>query len=132
MGGGAPLFLPPAYPMAQAPGGYPPGAYPPGAYPPGVASRPQPRQQPRPPQPQQAAVPPPTVRGVRPEEPARPARVRTALAIPTPEELGVAARAPAPAPRRVAEEVDWTATRRRLQELGAVRFQLEHLAAGGM
>src|SRR5262245_43958491 len=51
--------------------------------------------------------------------PAPPARVH----LPTPGELGVAAQAPAPA-------LDWTATRRRLNELGAVTFQLQQTSGG--
>ena len=54
------------------------------------------------------------------EEPAaRPAP----LSLPSPEQLGVARRAP--------ETVDWTATHQRLEELGAVGFQLESLTGGG-
>jgi len=52
------------------------------------------------------------------------------LVLPTPEELGVgAARRPAPAPANAL--VDWAATRKRLQDLGAVGFRLDQLPAGG-
>jgi hypothetical protein len=43
--------------------------------------------------------------------------------IPTPEQLGVA--------RRAEMHADWAVTRQRLQELGAVSFQVDHPAAGG-
>jgi hypothetical protein len=52
-----------------------------------------------------------------PTAPAAPAPVH----IPTPEDLGIGGAAPVRS-----AELDWTTTRRRLQELGATRFQLEH------
>jgi hypothetical protein len=51
------------------------------------------------------------------------------VTIPTPEELGLAAGVPQ-APAGGAAP-DWGDTRARLRELGAVRFQLERLPAGG-
>jgi hypothetical protein len=51
--------------------------------------------------------------------PARPGK----LAMPSPEQLGVNAAKAADAP-------DWSATRRALQELGAVSFQLDRLPGG--
>jgi hypothetical protein len=45
------------------------------------------------------------------------------VVLPTPEQLGVG--------RRSAEAVDWAETHRRLQELGAVGFQLEPARNGG-
>ncbi len=112
--GGPPVFLPPAMPGAMpAPSGpvtprAPAGGYvPPRLAVPATATASQAQPAPR------------LVRGVRGEEPKRPSRV----SIPTPEELGIA-----PAGR--ADAVDWTATRRQLAELGAVRFGLEQLAGG--
>jgi hypothetical protein len=43
--------------------------------------------------------------------------------IPSPEQLGVV--------RRIETQADWSVTRQRLQELGAVSFQVEHLPTGG-
>jgi len=68
---------------------------------------------------------PTKTRGVRPPDkpaPARPPAPRS-VAIPTPEELGIAA-----APRR--EELDWAAARRQMQQLGVVRFEFEDLPGG--
>jgi hypothetical protein len=69
----------------------------------------------------QPAPPPPVVRGQAPEEavPVRPTRV----AIPTPEQLGLAA-------ARSAATADWGSARARLDALGAVCFQLQHSAGG--
>ena len=73
-------------------------------------------------------------RGMRPEEPAKAAApapapappVRTsAMVIPSPKELGLGASTGAPV------AVDWTATHRQLDEIGAVRFEMEKLTAGG-
>ena len=51
------------------------------------------------------------------------------MSIPSPEKLGVQPRAvQLPAAQA---EVDWTATRRRLRELGVLTFQLDHPAEGG-
>jgi hypothetical protein len=72
------------------------------------------------------------VRGGRGNEPS-PRVASSPLAIPTPEELGIGPPgkrpAAAPAPARPID-VDWSATRRALRELGAVRFQLEQLPGG--
>lgn len=87
-----------------------------------------PRQQPRP---QQPAA---TARGQSPSAPTPPPTPRRAaapLSIPTPEQLGVgAAKKPATAAAR-REDVDWAATRKRLQEMGAVSFRLDQLPDGG-
>jgi hypothetical protein len=51
------------------------------------------------------------------------------VSIPSPEKLGVQPRAvQSPAAQA---EVDWTATRRRLRELGVLTFQLDHPTEGG-
>lgn len=48
------------------------------------------------------------------------------LVIPSPKQLGIT-----PANTSAAAAVDWNATRRRLDRLGAVYFHLERLDAGG-
>lgn len=73
--------------------------------------------------------PPPVVRSQSPEEP-RPAPVSPPppagpLALPAPEQLGVAHAAPAAANR-----LDWAATRSQLDRLGATCFHLEKLESG--
>lgn len=92
------------------------------------------RQQPRP-----QAQQPSAVRGQAPaaEQPRPKASASLApLTLPTPEQLGVGAtRKPAPAlavnaTARPSAEVDWAATRKKLQELGAVSFRLDQLPAG--
>jgi hypothetical protein len=112
MPGGQPVFLPMQYAPQQ---GYP------------AAQRPQAKA----PAPQ-----PTTVRGQMPgKEEARPKAAASApLSIPTPEQLGVGAMrklaaTTAPVAQRPAE-VDWAATRKKLQELGAVSFRLDQLPAG--
>ena len=117
MGGGAPLFMP-GMAAQQTPGGYAPQGYAQGGYPPAVPAR-------------AGGIPVlPTgiARGARGEEPAKAAApVRAwSVAIPTPRDLGLGS-----APRQEAVAVDWTATRRQLDDVGAVRFQLETLPAGG-
>ena len=75
-------------------------------------------------------LPTAVARGMRAEEPARAAPfVRAvALSIPSPRDLGMgAAAAPAPAP----VALDWAATHRQLDEIGAVRFEMVKLPAGG-
>ena len=69
-------------------------------------------------------------RGMRPEVPAKAAApaapVRTtAMAIPSPRDLGLGSAPGAPV------ALDWTATHRRLDEIGAVRFEMEKLTSGG-
>jgi hypothetical protein len=66
-------------------------------------------------------------RGIRPEEPvkAAPAVRPTALAIPSPRDLGLGATPSAPV------ALDWTATHRQLDEIGAVRFEMQRLTTGG-
>ena len=69
-------------------------------------------------------------RGIRPEEPAKAAAPATAartsaMVIPSPKELGLGASAGAPV------AVDWTATHRQLDEIGAVRFEMEKMTSGG-
>lgn len=65
--------------------------------------------------------PPSKVRGARPADAPPPSR---GVAIPTPDELGIAAA------RRgvVRDEADWADARRQMQRLGVVRFQMEQLA----
>lgn len=70
----------------------------------------------------------PPVESPAPRNPERSERV----AIPTPEDLGIARTArsdPSAAPS--AAELDWSLTRRHLNDIGAVRFQLERLGTGG-
>ena len=69
-------------------------------------------------------------RGVRAEEPAKAAApvapIRSAaLVIPSPRELGLGS-----ASQPVAG-LDWTATHRQLDEIGAVRFEMVKLTSGG-
>jgi hypothetical protein len=108
--GGSPIFMPPAMPASRpaAKTGQVTPRAPAGGYVP-----------PRLPAPQAQAQPAPRIaRGARGEEPKRPS-----LTIPTPEELGIT-------PVGRPGVVDWTATRRQLSELGAVRFGLEQLPGG--
>ena len=73
-------------------------------------------------------LPTAVARGMRPEEPvkapapATPVRT-TALAIPSPRDLGLGSAAPV--------ALDWTATHRQLDEIGAVRFEMQKLTTGG-
>lgn len=141
--GGPPIFMP-TYPSAPPPT-YVRQPQPQLFLPPSPAPAPAPR-------PRAAApVPPPSaVRGARPDDPpsrpAPPPPPPEPVTIPTPEELGVARTSPAagaasgsepgpatPTGRRAAGAggPDWARTRARLQELGAVSFQLERLPAGG-
>lgn len=73
--------------------------------------------------------PAPIIRAQAPDEPApRPRQIAprpASLAMPSPEELGLASRQ-APEPSRV----DWTAVHARLNQLGATCFQLEKRPAG--
>jgi hypothetical protein len=82
---------------------------------------------------QRPAVParPPTIRALPPDEPVK-ARA-AAPVLPSPERLGISTTAPtpdqlgiggAPAPS-IAPAVDWNATRKRLQDLGALTFVLD-------
>lgn len=114
MVGGSPIFMP-SMPTQQRPATQPQplaqqasaGSYvPPRLTPPAktaVAQPPAPR----------------VARGVPREEPTPP----RPLAIPTPEELGIAS------PRQ-AQPLDWTVIRRQMSDLGVVRFDLQHLAGG--
>jgi hypothetical protein len=61
----------------------------------------------------------PVARAQKPEDP-RPAQ----LAMPTPEELGIAM------PKPAAASVDWASVRARLDRLGATGFSLERAGAG--
>ena len=82
---------------------------------------------------QRPAVPTraPTVRGLPPDEPGKaraaapvlppPERLGIATVAPSPEQLGIG-RAPGPS---IAPAVDWTATRKRLQDLGALTFFMD-------
>ncbi len=112
MSGGAPLFMPGNQQM--------PGAYAQANNQPAVPAR--------------AGgiplLPTGVARGMRAEEPARVAApatpVRTsAMVIPSPKELGLGASTGAPV------AVDWTATHRQLDEIGAVRFEMEKTTSGG-
>jgi hypothetical protein len=82
------------------------------------------------------AMPPPAakVRGVSAEpSPAR-VPVPAKINLPSPEELGITARQPAP-PRPTATPpapVDWNTVHTRLEKLGALRFQKDVLPAGGV
>jgi hypothetical protein len=138
--GGPPIFAPGMHP-GMMPGntyGMAPQAMPqqmpaqsitpqmqPGAYVPPRLQPPQPRAQ----QPTQARMPvadvrpaPRLARGVRPSDPEP--RSGDAIAIPSPEELGVT-------PAGQAASLDWNTTRRQMQDLGVTRFQMEHLNGGG-
>ena len=68
-------------------------------------------------------------RGMRAEEPleSSPApQVRvSAVSIPSPRDLGRGATSTAPI------ELDWSATRRQLDEVGAIKFEMEKLSSGG-
>jgi hypothetical protein len=66
------------------------------------------------------AKPKPTARAQIAEEPPQ----RVAVNLPSPEKLGIL-------PQRSQPDVDWTETRRRLRELGALSFQLDHPPEGG-
>ena len=117
-------------PIAGFPPGYapPPGFVPPGGFasaPPGFVPGAAPFTAPVQTRPMVAMPPPPPrspnvlARAKVDEEPVRP----QPMTLPPPEQLGVARRSP--------DGVDWAETHRRLQELGAVGFQLEPLATGG-
>jgi len=68
-----------------------------------------------------ASTPRPTVRGQAPDD-VQPAV--TKVAIPTPDQLGVAG------VRSAAPSLDWKATRRKLDELGMESLHLERLSKG--
>ncbi|HYV34285.1 MAG TPA: hypothetical protein VE988_01190 [Gemmataceae bacterium] len=97
----------------------------------------QPRQQPQPqfqPPPLAAQQPtgPPIVRGIRPDEVPAQAYVPVVesvkmapVRLPSPEELGVGLKAPAPA-----ASVDWNTAHARLQQLGGIGLQSTHLPDG--
>ena len=117
--GGPPVFMPatPSMPNSLPRQGAPAGNY----TPPRLAAPTRARQPEAPP-----AQPAPRVaRGLRGSEPAR-----SPLAIPTPEELGVASSRQPASSARPAETLDWSAARRQLAEVGAVRFGLENLPGG--
>jgi hypothetical protein len=65
------------------------------------------------------------VRGARGRDSERSPVATGPLAIPSPEELGIGST------ENPAQNLDWSATRRQLAEMGAVRFQLENLPRGG-
>ena len=102
--------------------GLPPGAviYPPPGSP--VVQAAAPRQPAAPPvRTTQAASPkPPVVRGQAPDDKAPPAH--TTVAMPSPDQLGVSAKAADGA-------TDWVAIHKRLQELGVATFQVDRLNA---
>lgn len=122
--GGAPVFMP-AMQYAPQPG------------------HAVPRQQPAQPQ---VATGAPVYRGAMPKEQPRPQPVKALapLRIPTPEELGVAARAKTIAPSvapvptaatavpvaRREPPLDWAVVRHKLQDMRAVSFRLDNLPAG--
>ena len=72
-------------------------------------------------------LPTAVARGMRPEEPvkAAPAVRTTAMAIPSPRDLGLGSAPSAPV------ALDWTATHRQLDAIGAVRFEMVKLTTGG-
>jgi hypothetical protein len=127
--GGPPMFMPQPMPYQGMPGtpqGAPPmprqgvpqqqqqagGYVPPRLTPPAAAPK------------QTAAQPAPrAARGARPAEPAR-----AAVAIPSPEELGITPAGGAAKPQAAA--LDWSAARRQMSELGVTRFQLEQVGSG--
>lgn len=107
MAGGLPVVLPAGY--------YPQAAFPP-------VQQPYP-QAPRPPAAQVATTAPaPKVRLKAPDE-LRAATRSAAVAIPSPEQLGLAPAA--------SSTVDWEAARNRLRQLKASSFQLDRPPAGG-
>ena len=118
MNGGTPFFMP----GNQAPGGY------------AQANN-------RPAVPARAGgipvLPTGVARGIRSDEPARavvpPSQVRAvAMAIPSPRDLGLVSASAAPVAAPAAPvALDWAATRRQLDEVGAVRFEMEKLTSGG-
>jgi hypothetical protein len=73
----------------------------------------------------QPPLPPPRFRAQSPDEPTTAALLRPALLnMPSPEQLGVATARPA-------GDIDWDATHRRLDRLGALCFHREKLDRGG-
>jgi len=114
------------YDPTYAYGGLPPGAvpYPPPGYPVQQAygQPPTPPRQAAPPV-RTAQVPAPKAPAIRAQAPddIKP-QVRTTVAMPSPDQLGVAAR-PADG------SCDWAAARQRMQDLGVVTFQVDHPAA---
>lgn len=101
---GAVPYAPPGYPVQQAYGQ--PPAPPPQAAPPVRTA--------------QAAPKAPVIRAQAPDD-IKP-QVRSTVAMPSPDQLGVNAR-PADG------SCDWTAARRRMQDLGVVTFQVDHPSA---
>lgn len=73
----------------------------------------------------------PVVRGLPPDDPLPPcpAPMSALPSLPSPAALGVAAALPAPV--LGGADIDWTATRRQLKDLGVVSFQVNEVAQGG-
>jgi hypothetical protein len=109
------LMMPPAIPAAS-PYGMPAYALPPGAQ--ALAPR---QAQPV----ARAAAPTPRPAVARAKAPDEPTLPPPPVTMPSPAQLGVSPLRPA------AAECDWTATRARLKELGAVGFQVDRLTGGG-
>jgi hypothetical protein len=112
------MFPPGSYPTSLPPGAIlalPPGYGPVPFAPPGYLAPPAPRPAPA----VQAQVPKPVVRAQAPDDIVP--QVRTSLAMPAPDQLGVSG--------RPADGCDWTVFHRRLQDLGAISYQVDRLNA---
>lgn len=106
-------MLPPGYgatPYAAAPYGPQPGY---------ARQQPPPRPAQAPVRTAQGSLPPPVVRGQAPEANAPPAKPAP-VAMPSPEQLGVAG-------RTADGGCDWTAIHRLMQDLGVASFQMDRL-----